>query len=416
MLRTEQILNAKFTPVSKGTYSADEVDAFLKIVAESYDALSGEKAELIKKISILADKIESYRKDEEAIKLSLLDAHRMAETINKNAQIKSDTLIGDAETRAQLIVDGANRQSAKLVDEAREEAKNLVENARAAVNSLTERAQTETDSTISAAKEKAEQIVADATAESENIIGESKKTYEYYVAEIARLKASAEEFKTAMASLCNDQLASLESVPVIEETAPAFVPAVEEFAEEIAVAEDDVTDYEGVEETESELPFTQGLMAEIENEIAAIEENDAEEIEAPADELNDEAEEEQVIYVPEEPEIAEEDSTEETGEAEVEDLFSLIDEMNFEDIIAPNSVAASIDDIVPEISSEPETDDESDAVSIEDEDEPVDVPDDDDDDDFFGFKVDLDSITDDDGDDDGDTDDISSLFDSMFDD
>jgi DivIVA domain-containing protein len=29
MLRTEQILNAKFTPVSKGTYNAEEVDSFL---------------------------------------------------------------------------------------------------------------------------------------------------------------------------------------------------------------------------------------------------------------------------------------------------------------------------------------------------------------------------------------------------
>ena len=104
MLKTEQILNAKFTPVSKGTYNAEEVDSFLKVVAQSYDALTGEKNELIKKISILADKIESYRNDEEAIKRSLLDAHKMADTINKNATIKSDTLIGDAETRAQLIV------------------------------------------------------------------------------------------------------------------------------------------------------------------------------------------------------------------------------------------------------------------------------------------------------------------------
>ena len=33
MLKPEQIVNAKFTPVSKGTYSAEEVDAFLKTVA-----------------------------------------------------------------------------------------------------------------------------------------------------------------------------------------------------------------------------------------------------------------------------------------------------------------------------------------------------------------------------------------------
>ena len=57
MLRTEQILNAKFTPVSKGTYSADEVDAFIKAVAESYDESLNQNKELIKKISILADNV-----------------------------------------------------------------------------------------------------------------------------------------------------------------------------------------------------------------------------------------------------------------------------------------------------------------------------------------------------------------------
>ena len=68
MLKPEQIVNAKFTPVSKGTYSAEEVDAFLKTVASEYEKSLAEKAELIKKISILADKIESYRSDEEARK------------------------------------------------------------------------------------------------------------------------------------------------------------------------------------------------------------------------------------------------------------------------------------------------------------------------------------------------------------
>ena len=43
MLKTEQILNAKFTPVSKGTYNAEEVDAFLKDVEHSNDKHTGEK-------------------------------------------------------------------------------------------------------------------------------------------------------------------------------------------------------------------------------------------------------------------------------------------------------------------------------------------------------------------------------------
>ena len=51
MLKTEQILNAKFTPISKGTYSAEEVDSFLKVVAESYEESLGQNRELMKKIN-----------------------------------------------------------------------------------------------------------------------------------------------------------------------------------------------------------------------------------------------------------------------------------------------------------------------------------------------------------------------------
>ncbi|MBR6361609.1 MAG: DivIVA domain-containing protein, partial [Clostridia bacterium] len=36
MLRPEQISNARFTPVSAGSYSSDEVDAFLAVVAQAY--------------------------------------------------------------------------------------------------------------------------------------------------------------------------------------------------------------------------------------------------------------------------------------------------------------------------------------------------------------------------------------------
>jgi cell division initiation protein len=123
MLRTEQILNATFTPVSKGTYSAEEVDAFLRTVAASYEESLGENRELIKKISILADKIESYRNDEEAIKLALLDAHKMAESISKSASDKAEALVADAENKSKILLDGANRQTAQMIEEAREQAK-----------------------------------------------------------------------------------------------------------------------------------------------------------------------------------------------------------------------------------------------------------------------------------------------------
>lgn len=392
MLKTEHILNAKFTPVSKGTYSAEEVDAFLKVVAQSYDALTGEKNELIKKISILADKIESYRSDEEAIKLSLLDAHRMAETINKNASIKSETLIGDAETRAQLIVDGANRQSAKAVDEAKEQAKEIVENAKNAVASLTERAQNESDAAIASAKAKAASIISDAEEEAKRIVGSSKDAYDFYTAELNRIQSACADFKASMTAVCNDQLSLIESIPETIVVPLAYEGSVK--------AEDEEKEIDVSEETDDEITVeSEDIFAELDEEMAAIDKA-AEEIDAEPDEIPESDYEQEEVQNESENEEAEAEIEEDEFE-DVEDIFSIIDDIDLDDIDT-DSIPESLDELVasPEVNE---------TVEVE-----LDDAQEDEEDVFDGFKIDLDSLGLDDGNDDDD-DDITSLFDSMFD-
>lgn len=391
MLRTEQIANAKFTPVSKGTYSAEEVDAFLKTVADSYESLIGEKNELIKKISILADKIESYRNDEEAIKLSLLDAHRMAETINKNAKISADNLIGDAETRSKIIVDGANRQSAQMIEEAKEKAKEIVDNARTAVASLTDRAEKETDAAIASAQAKAAEIVAAAEEEGKKIVGNSKESYEFYSAELEKIQAETSKFKASIEELCKGQLNLLGAIP-------------ESFISAITVASVAEETFDTVEEEIVEEPVAELAIIEEESIEIAIEP----EIEPTAVEEEIIDEEEQIIYDPEETEVTvnEEEETaeavsENTENEDIDDLFSFIDEINFDTVASPDEIPSSLDELV--VAAE-------DTVEIEGDEEEID-----DEDDFDGFKIDLDSLGIDDADS-NDDDDITSLFDSMFDD
>ncbi len=404
MLKTEQILNAKFTPVSKGTYSAEEVDAFLKGVAESYDESLNQNRELMKKISILADKIESYRNDEEAIKLSLLDAHRMAETVNKNAQEKAEAKINDAESKSRIILDGANRQSSQMIEEAREKAKEIVDNARNAVASLTERAQTETEKAIVSAQNKAEEIVAAAKAEGESIIGTSKQSYEFYSAQLAKIKEETAAFKEAVKALCDGQLNLLDSVPAFEEETVNEVEVAEKIISELIAEEP--AEVEAAEEEapviyqpeEAEEAEAEGFEAEIEEFEAEIEE-ELEEIEEAEDELEDAVEE-----IEEFEEIALEDIPEADDD---DDLFSFIDDIELEDV-SDDAIPASLDDLIP---AAPVAFDEPAEEEAEEDDED---DDDDDDDDFDGFKIDLDSI-DGLGSDDDDDDDITSLFDSLFD-
>ena len=382
MLKTEQILNAKFTPVSKGTYSAEEVDAFLKSVAESYEESLNQNRELMKKISILADKIESYRNDEEAIKLSLLDAHRMAETVSKNAEEKADAKISDAESKSKIILDGANRQSTQMIDEAREKAKEIVDNARSAVASLTERAQAETEKAIVSAQNKADEIVAAAKSEGESIIGTSKQSYEFYSAQLAKVKAETEKFKETVKALCGGQLNLLDSIP--------------EFAVEEAEAAEEIIPEAVIEEpAEEEAPIVyepEEAPVAVEEELEAVEE----EFEEAETELAEEIEE-VIVEIEDAEEIAIDDIPEVDDD---DDLFSFIEDIELEDV-SDDSIPASLDDLIP---SAPVVIDEPAEEEVEAED-----------DEFDGFKIDLDSIDGLGSDNDDDDDDITSLFDSLFD-
>lgn len=392
MLKPEQIVNAKFTPVSKGTYSAEEVDAFLKTVASEYEKSLAEKAELIKKISILADKIESYRSDEEAIKLALLDAHKMAESVSKTAKNKADETVAEAETKSKAIVDGANRQSAQLIDEAREQARDIVDNAKNAVASLTERAQNETNRTINAARSKAAEIIAAAENRGKAIIGNSRDEYTKYIAAIEEAKKDAAIFKQTLADLCRKELEQVEALPddciIVAEDVGDDVPLCDEPAAEIA--EELTVEAAEVEETVEEKPAEPTIPAEAVFEPEAAKEEEATEESEPEQPAEEEIPQvEAAVYVPEQPKEAE--AEEQEIEEDFDDLFSLIDSTDSENI------AADIDDVLPEA-----TEDGVAAEAAEDEEE------------FEGFKVDLDEIADAEEDDDDDDDDISSLFDSLF--
>lgn len=431
MLRPEQIINAKFTPVSKGTYSAEEVDAFLKNVAASYEDSLNNNQELIKKISILADKIESYRSDEDAIKLALLDAHKMAENVNKSANEKAEALVSDAESKSKIILDGANRQAAQTIEEAREKAKEIVDNARTAVASLTKRAQIETDNTIAEAKKKASEIVANAEEKGREIIGTSKQSYEFYSAELEKIQAETSKFKATIEEICKGQLNLLGDIPgtfaavvsaaaAIPPAAPAEIKPSEEPEE--TVADESVTEDAAEEAVNSAFDEIIEEIDAAEPELEVVEES-ADEDEEEHDpsaialmaEINGLADEvltgvdDDIIEpsVDEFEEIIEVDEATEPDEDD-DDLFSMIEDVEFEDISEPDSIPASLDDLIPSVPVEPEIEDIAEneiQIDIDDI-----AEDDENDDEFSGFQIDLDSIADEE-----DDDDITSLFDSLFD-
>ena len=85
MLKPEQIRSHRFISAGRGTYEASDVDAF----SEKYPHLMSrcsERRNLGNKISLLAERVSQYKKDEDNIRRALLTAERMADKIQRDSR------------------------------------------------------------------------------------------------------------------------------------------------------------------------------------------------------------------------------------------------------------------------------------------------------------------------------------------
>ncbi len=275
MLTPDKIREKSFQTTGRGSYRAEDVDSFLNEVSASYEQMFKENGDLIKKISILAKKVEEYRADEESLKLALLNAQKLA-----------DRIVAEAKENAE-----------KDTEDARAEATKLREDAKADADETEAKAKRESDAIIESAKAEAEKIVKEANRQSDEILGNinRKVTHETLVYDMVKKEAS--EFKAKLVTMykehinlinqlpeiVDEQLDKAEPAPVaeepaevveeepvvIEEVAPIVVEDVEEEIEVVAEPEEEIVE-ETVEEVEESV-----------EEVAEIEEIPAEP-EAPA--------------------------------------------------------------------------------------------------------------------------------------
>ncbi len=94
-------------------YRGEDVDAFIDEVIVSFEQMKKEKSDLIRKMDILATRVEQYRADEETVRNALLSSQRVADASIKEAQAKAAQIISDAEAKAQATLKESNAVSAK---------------------------------------------------------------------------------------------------------------------------------------------------------------------------------------------------------------------------------------------------------------------------------------------------------------
>ncbi len=107
MISIEEAKNVQFKKSMSG-YNREEVDRFVSEVVATLEQNKKEKVELVKKLDILAKRIEKYRRDEESVRGALINAEKVKGSAVKEAEQKVSTLLEEAKAEAKRIVYDAN--------------------------------------------------------------------------------------------------------------------------------------------------------------------------------------------------------------------------------------------------------------------------------------------------------------------
>jgi cell division initiation protein len=98
----------------------DEVQTFLRMVAEDYESLMRENEVLVEKALRLEGRVEELAADERILRETLVSAQAMSEDMRQSAVREAEVLLSEAEVRAEKILDASHRRAARLAEEIRE--------------------------------------------------------------------------------------------------------------------------------------------------------------------------------------------------------------------------------------------------------------------------------------------------------
>lgn len=116
MLTIDEIREISFRRAGKNGYNAADVDDFIDEVTATVEQLMAEKNDCVRKMDILASKIEQYREDEETVRNALLTSQKLADSTMKEAQNKADYIVRAAEKRSRAILTEAEMATEREKD------------------------------------------------------------------------------------------------------------------------------------------------------------------------------------------------------------------------------------------------------------------------------------------------------------
>lgn len=110
MPNPNEISQKKFEKALGFGYRMDDVEEYLELVAKDMQDLIDEKADLERKLIVLADKLNEYREDEESLRTAILSAQKLGDSLIRESKTKAEIIMRDATIKADALVGNARRQ------------------------------------------------------------------------------------------------------------------------------------------------------------------------------------------------------------------------------------------------------------------------------------------------------------------
>ena len=102
MITPQDIRNRSFSKTVFGGYDMGAVDDFIDNLADDYESLYKENVALKNKLKVLVEKVEEYRNTEEAMRMALLAAKKMADEMVEEAKSKTEAMLREKEAEAAM--------------------------------------------------------------------------------------------------------------------------------------------------------------------------------------------------------------------------------------------------------------------------------------------------------------------------
>lgn len=194
LMTINEMKEKSFETVKRG-YNPEEVQSFMKQVYATVTSMQNEKADLLKKMEVLALKVEEYKKDEESIQEALLGAQKLGKSMLAESNEKAAEVTREAQSKAVSLTAAAQRESDRILEEAKTVAQDL----------------------MIKAKNESDRMLYEAKNNVDNILKTTKYEIDKEQNSLVRMQREVSKFKTELLDLYRGHIDLIKRLPEIQD-------------------------------------------------------------------------------------------------------------------------------------------------------------------------------------------------------